>query len=258
MANLVACDLLIRMVITPRRWLFSAVCVATLVSCGGGQGDVTAGSPSTAAASAESDGAAACEATIALDPPRTVDGSNRIEVSWHGQGFNSFSVLVQRAVGQAFEPVDAVIAGQSAQVSRGPAYRVDFPTARVRVRGCIAANQCVDSNVQPLLDALLAGVIELPPPNAGIDNMGSTVVLSGDGNTLAVEGVAVGVVVNGMSAGVATDHLHLFDRDAQGRWLLRQVLRPSACTGFVAGSTSLDGAGTTLAVSHLPLEGCPP
>jgi hypothetical protein len=123
--------------------------------------------------------------SIALNPPATVGQSNRIGLTWQAQGGQtSFTVFVQRAAGEAFEAVDAVVAGQSAQFSRGAAYRLDFPTARVRVRGCIDANQCVDSNEQPLVDALLGGLTQLSADPFGKSFSG--VVLSADGNTLAV------------------------------------------------------------------------
>src|SRR5262245_22759893 len=183
MVNEVTQGLFVRTIAGCRRLMLGTACVATLVSCGGGQGDGAAGSSSPVPATGTDSTAAAvtdsaCDATITLAAPRNLGASNRIELSWQAQGVTSFSVLVRRAAGQAFEPVDAVVAGESAQFSRGAAYRLDFPTARVRVRGCNGAKQCVDSNEQPLLDALLGTVIELPPPNAGVDNVGSTVVLS--------------------------------------------------------------------------------
>ena len=122
---------------------------------------------------------------ITLNPPATVGQSNRIGLTWQAQGgLTSFTVFVQRAAGAAFEAVDAVVAGQSAQFSRGAAYRLDFPTARVRVRGCMDANQCVDSNEQPLVDALLGGLAQLSAEPFGNHFLG--VALSADGNTLAV------------------------------------------------------------------------
>ena len=70
-------------------------------------------------------------------------------------------MLVQRSLALAFEAVDATVGSNWAQFARGAVYRLDFPTARVLVRGCGDANQCVDSNEQSLLDVLLTGVAQV-------------------------------------------------------------------------------------------------
>jgi hypothetical protein len=164
MANLLTRDLFIQMVVTGRRLILCAACAATLVACGGGQSGPAAIEGSVSPAGADTtDGP-----SIALNPPGTVGPGNRIGLTWQASSnLTSYTVFVQRVADQAFEAVDAVVAGQSAQFSRGAAYRLDFPTARVRVRGCIDANQCVDSNEQPLLDALLGGLrAARPRPSA--------------------------------------------------------------------------------------------
>jgi len=246
MANRVTRDLFAQMIVPARRVILGAACAAMGVSCGGGRSDVATETADPLGATVAD---AACEGTIALGLPRTVGASNRIAVSWQTQGFTSFSVLVRPAQGGAFEPVDAVIAGQSAQFSRAAAWRLDFPTARVRVRGCNDAGQCVDSNEQPLLDALLGSVVKLPTPSAGgVDDFGSGLAVSGDGNTLAVAGAAAGTG--------GTAHLHLFERDAQGRWQRQQVLEPVCAQSFL-GAASLDGAGATLVASIVPTAACP-
>ena len=163
-----------------RRMLLSA-CTVALVSCGGGQSEPAAPLDGERTAGA----GVAVGPSIALNPPGTVGPSNRIGLTWQAQGgLTSFTVFVQRAADQAFEAVDAVIAGQSAQFSRGAAHRLDFPTARVRVRGCVDATQCVDSNEQPMVDALLGGFVKLSAEPFGGSFSG--VVLSADGNTVAV------------------------------------------------------------------------
>ena len=165
-----------------RRVLLSA-CTVALVSCGGEQSGPAAPVDSALAAGADS----AAGPSIALDPPGTVGLTPWISLTWQApSSLTSFTVFVQRGAGQAFEAVDAVVAGQYAQFLRGAAYRLDFPTARVRVRGCTDANQCVDSNEQPLLDALLAGLGQLTAQSFGGFFMGTA--LSADGGTLAVSG----------------------------------------------------------------------
>ena len=164
-------------IVRARRVLFSA-CTVALVSCGGGQSAPTAPVDSVGPTGADTtDGP-----SITLNPPTTVGESNRLEVTWQAQGdLTSFTVCVQRATGVGFETVDAIIGSNSAQFERGAAYRLDFPTARVRVRGCNDAGQCVESNEQPLLDPLLGGLAE----NTAQYGL-SQVALSADGNTLAV------------------------------------------------------------------------
>ena len=164
-----------------RRLLLSACAGVALVSCGGGQNTPAAPEGGVSPAGADAtDGP-----SIALNAPATVGKSSRIGLSWQAQGgLTSFTVFVQRAADQTFEAVDAVVSGQAAQFSRGAAYRWDFPTARVRVRGCSAEEQCVDSNEQPLVDVLLGGIAQLSADPFG-DRFGG-IALSGDGNTLVV------------------------------------------------------------------------
>jgi len=189
---------------------------------------------------------------IVLDPPEAIRGSNRLALQWSSAGDLVYSVLVAANGDADFVARANGINGRSARLERGPAWRLDFPTARVKVRGCDATGGCIDSNEQPLLDALLGSVVELPSPNAGgRDGFGSAVALSADGSVLAVAGAAAGAAVG------AADHLHLFERDAQGRWQARQVLAPATCARFVAGSASLDGVGATLAVTSVPASDCP-
>jgi hypothetical protein len=73
----------------------------------------------------------------------------------------TYSVLFATNGGADFVAQASGINGQSAQLERGAAWRLDFPSARAKVRGCDAHGNCIDSNEQPLLNALLGGVVKL-------------------------------------------------------------------------------------------------
>ena len=246
MANLLERNRFDRTVEAVRHWTICAVCAAALASCGGGQTDAPAQPASLSDATAIDAsfvGSNEC-GPITLRPPRAVNGTQRVALTWQGPAFKSVTVLVKPAADKAFEPVDALVMGNTAEFSRGPSHLLDFPTAQVRVRGCTDADGCVDSNDQPLLDALLDTVAYLPSPTpGGQDSFGSAVAVSADGNTLAVS---------------SYDRLHLFQRNAQGRWQDPQVLDAPACARFILGSAALDGAGATLAASSEPAPSCPP
>ena len=234
-------DLLIWFVAGARRILLS-VCTVALVSCGGGQSEPAAPVDDARAAGA----GVAGDPGITLNPPATVRQSNRIGLTWQAQGgLTSFTVFVQRVAGQTFEAVDAVVAGQSAQFSRGAAYRLDFPTARVRVRGCMDANQCVDSNEQPLVDVLLGGLAQLSAAPFG--NHFKGVALSADGNTLAVN--AHSPYINAQCQRVE-GAVVVYHRAADGQWTPEAELSQSApgTVGFSEVSFALSGDGNTIVV----------
>jgi hypothetical protein len=231
-------DLLAWFVAEARRILLGA-CTVALVSCGGGQGEAAAPADGVDAAGADTGGPG-----IALNLPTTVGQSNRIGLTWQGSSsLTSFTVLVRQAAGQAFQTMEAAIAGQSAQFSRGAAYRWDFPTARVRVRGCDTLNQCVDSNEQPLFDALLTGIshvtADVPPPLTDAK-------LSADGNTLAVASPQDHPpVIDPACGATVVGSVLVFHRNADGRWLQEAKLnRFSVPNSF--GAFALSGDGNTL------------
>lgn len=232
-------DRFIRFVLRTRRILVAAATVV-LVSCGGGQGEPVA------PVNGVGTGVDAEGPRIALNLPGSAEPGNRIGLTWQApSSLTSFTVFVQRNAGQAFEAVNAQISGTSAQFSRGAAYRWDFPTARVRVRGCDPADQCVDSNEQPLLDALLGGLVKLSAESFG--NIFSGAVLSADGNTLVVN--ARNPYINAQCQRVPGAFL-VYQRTAQGRWTLEAELTQSApgTALFDAMPYALSGDGNTLVV----------
>jgi len=187
--------------------------------------------------------------SIALDPPGTVAQSNRIGLTWHASSsLTSFTVFVQRAADQAFETVDAVVAGQSAKFARGPSYRVDFPSALVRVRCCVGTTQCVDSNEQPLLDALLGGIVPLSSESFG--NTFTSVALSADGNTLAANASKSFSEVSNAQCEAVNAAVIVYQRATDGRWALEAVLdySPPAAVPFAPATFALSGDGNTVVV----------
>jgi hypothetical protein len=228
--------------------VLASVGVVALVSCGGGQNDPAA----TAAPmdGVELAGAGDAEGPrIALDAPSAVAPSNRIGLTWRApSSLTSFTVFVRRADGEAFEAIDATVAGASAQFARGAAHRWDFPTARVRVRGCGLADRCVDSNEQPLLDALLGGLVQLSAASFG--GVFSGVVLSADGNTLAVN--ASQTYTNGQGQNVP-GAIVVYQRAADGRWTQQAELTQAApgTALFDSMPFALSGDGNTIVVGNV-------
>jgi len=214
-------------------------CAAAVVSCGGGRSGT--GAPLDSIGSVGADTAEG--RSIALNAPARVGESNQIEVTWQAQGdLTSFTVFVQRATGLGFEAVDATVGSNSAQFARGPAYRLDFPSARVMVRGCDTSNQCVDSNVQSLLDVLLTGVAQVAPTLQPLRVFGHSIALSADGNTLA----AASNENDPNQPGQGT--IRIFQRGKDGRWALEARLeRFSIATSF-GSPLALSGDGQTLVV----------
>jgi hypothetical protein len=218
---------------------FLVACTTALVACGGSRSGSDATLSGVGSAGAGTDDAP----SVTLDLPVTVGESNRIEVRWRAQGdLASFTVFVQRAEGIGFEAVDATVGSNSAQFSRGAAYRLDFPTARVLVRGCDSSNRCVDSNAQPLLDVLLDGVAQVAPALQPFRAFGFSVSLSADGNTLA----AASNENDPNQPGDGT--VRIFQRGDDGRWIQECLLeRFSVQTNF-GPALALSGDGQTLVV----------
>jgi|GEM_PF-2766928 len=226
-------------VVGVRRGLLS-VCTVALVSCGGGKGGSAALVDGIGAAAADS----VSDSSIALNPPGTVGESNRIGLTWQASGaFTSFTVFVQRAEGLGFEPIDATVGSNSAQFARGAAYRLDFPTARVLVRGCSDSNQCVDSNAQPLLDVLLAGVARVAPALQPLRVFGFSISLSADGNTLAA---ASNEDDEPNQPGSGT--IRIFQRGDDGRWIQEARLERFSTQANFGPPLALSGDGQTLVV----------
>ena len=197
-----------------------------LAACGGGGSD---GSPPETASGGH-DGAAPI--SIELEAPRVVEGTNRIALSWRAQGSpTSFTVFVQRVAGEAFVAVDDAVIGQdAAQFARGAAWRYDWPTARVRVRGCASPTRCAESNSHPLLEVFEAGVLALrPEPEPAASGMYSDFGLDHDGSRLWL----------------STQPISLFGRSSDGRWTQDA---PDMAPARDGNRSALSGDGRTLAI----------
>ena len=100
--------------------------------------------------------------SVVLSAPEAVTGSNRIALRWTaGATSLRYSVLLRPSAGMAYRMVADDLAGTSTVIARGAAWALDFPSALVKLRSCTAGGQCVDSNEQPLLSALMGGIVAL-------------------------------------------------------------------------------------------------
>src|SRR5262245_21496347 len=238
-------------------WIGALAFAAMLAACGGSDAPTTTIPPM----SASPIGADAAQ-SITLAEPTNVFGTNRIALSWsaHGSAL-TFSVLLKRSERDEFDVVAQGIDTQSTEIRRGAAWRYDFPTARVKVRGCTPGNDCFDSNEQPLLSALLGGVIALDPSPDSLTNsaFGSRLALDGIGDTLAVTDV--------LDARPGTPPLldqfgsfYIFQRDAAGLWQRELYqLGPNAATLFGNRVTlARDGNLLAVAAQNASPAGAPP
>lgn len=205
---------------------FATAFALLLAACGGGGSD---GSPPESPSGGH-DGAVPIN--IELDAPRVVEGTNRIALSWRAQGSpTSFTVFVQRVVGEAFVAVDdAVIGHDAAEFARGAAWRYDWPTARVRVRGCASPTRCAESNSHSLLEVFEAGVQALrPEPEPAASGLYSDFGLDHDGSRLWL----------------STEPISLFSRSSDGRWTQDD---PDTAPARDGNRSALSGDGRTLAI----------
>jgi hypothetical protein len=182
-----------------------------LSACGGG-GPETMSVPKAAAVPASGTQA---DATLVLAAPAAVEGSHHIALAWTASAeFTSFSVWLAASGSGEFAPIATDLPGsrRSAEVDRGAAWKLDFPGARIRVRGCDAEARCTDSNEQPLLETLMGSVLTVaglnePSPSGFSFKTQSKARLSTDGNTLAVQ------------RGNSRDRqLWVYHRGPDGRW----------------------------------------
>ena len=184
------------------------------------------------------DAAAGQGQRIALATPEAVEGTNRIALRWsaHGQA-QRYSVLLKRSANEDYGVLAEDLAGGSAVIVRGPAWQFDFPTARVKVRGCNRGGRCIDSNEQPLLGALMDGIVALrsgqPDPTWNVNDPNGTVNVAWDFFSLAVALDASG---NRLAA-TARERIFVFDRGGNGAWQRTAVTsRTSGGEGVVVSA----------------------
>ena len=160
--------------------------------------------------------------------------THRIALTWTSTAPLTYSVLVKPSDRDAYTSMATGIATPFTQFDRGAAWKLDFPTAMTKVRGCDSANHCADSNEQPLRDALLGSVVELQDPNVGF---AIRTAISADGSTLAVLG-----------GGIGMPKVDVFVRDAQGAWRRQSSVVGPTGVDFAA-AFALSGDGTSLAIT---------
>ncbi|HET9207149.1 MAG TPA: hypothetical protein VFO28_12985 [Burkholderiaceae bacterium] len=227
------------------------LCAAVLAACGGG------GAGDSAEAPVPDDGVNSNDADasmngfgIALDAPQAIDGTNRIRLTWrvNGQsGAFTHTVFVRRSAEAPFEAVDATVAGNAAEFARGAAWKIDFPTAQVRVQRCNPAQQCVDSNEQPLLDALLGGIVALQPTAVAQNAVfGNRTALSADGNTLVTAAPTDRVAGDPNFPGFGS--IWVFHRGEDGRWSQQARFDKFSISNNFGEPLALSGDGNTLVV----------
>jgi hypothetical protein len=223
-------------------------CATLLAACGGGPVDD----------GADTAGGAGLErhpghAAPVLQPPVAVGGpGHRVRLTWRG---TPPAARVSAWLGddmQDFHVIATGLRGGTTDVSLGPSWTMDWPSARLRLRACRDKGRCVDSNVQPLTDVLLAGLDKIEPleKDGRLSNFASHIALSGDGRTLAVTDPADRPPCATPSH-PGRQGISVFRRDAQGRWQREACLADPQLRANIGGPLALSGDGRTLAVRAL-------
>jgi hypothetical protein len=94
----------------------------------------------------------------------------------------TYGVFIKPSPTRDFHETIVGAPGQSESFPRGAAATYDFPTASVKVRGCNAAGNCVESAERSLQAALVRGVIPIDAAGAAPN---AQVALSGVGDRMA-------------------------------------------------------------------------
>jgi hypothetical protein len=232
-------------------WCSTLAFVAALAGCGGGSDGPAmndAGQAATntdAVATLEATAGAPAAPSVSLAAPTNVTGTKRIALNWSARGASVFTVLVKRSERDDFEPVATRSHTRSTVIERGTAWHYDFPTARIKVRGCTPSQHCADSNEQPLLNALLGSVVDIgPAAGVGASVFGHNVALDGAGDTLAVTDL--------FDFGA----FYVFQRNAEGAWQ-REFYQQGQPPVFYGERIALSRDGHTLVTSNshvVPLD----
>jgi hypothetical protein len=234
-----------------RGWCGTLALLAALAGCGGGSDGLAIDDAGQAAtntdpvATLETTAGAPAPPSVTLAEPTNVAGTKRIALTWTARGASVFTVLVKRSERDDFEAVATRANTRSTVIDRGTAWRYDFPTARVKVRGCTPSQHCADSNEQPLLNALLGSVVDIGPADGvGASVFGHNVALDGAGDTLAVTDL--------FDFGA----FYVFQRNAEGAWQ-REFYQQGQPPIFYGERITLSRDGNTLVTSNsrvVPLD----
>ena len=98
-----------------------------------------------------------------FDWPKVAGASVSVVIPRADPAMLSYTVLVKVNADRDFVGTLENASGQSAAMPRGSSWSWDFPTATVKVRGCNAAGECIESAARQLEATLVKGVIELAP-----------------------------------------------------------------------------------------------
>jgi hypothetical protein len=179
------------------RWVgMLCASVALLSGCGGGGGGEGSSMPATAPDDGTPQQGLGAVGTITLDVPRhdvpagVGNANGRIVLEWSSSDdAATFSAWLSPGQGKPFVEVAANVAGNRATFYPGPSWKLDFPTAQVRVRGCNASGDaCTDSNAQPLADVLVDARPNLIPsvdPNTSTVGGNRAYVINDAGTLIA-------------------------------------------------------------------------
>jgi hypothetical protein len=174
------------------RWVGMLCASAALLSgCGGGGGGAGGSMPATAPDDGTPQQGLDAVGTVTLDPAiAELPHSGRIRLDWSSSGDATvFTAWMSPGEGKPFVEVAANVTGTQATFDPGSSWKLDFPTAQVRVRGCNASGDvCTDSNAQPLADVLVEARPSLiPSVDPSTSDVGGTsrYVISDDGALIA-------------------------------------------------------------------------
>jgi hypothetical protein len=221
-----------------------------LGACGGGSiGDDEDGAEQRT--EVPDDGATtAADGDIVLQlPTGNSPGSGKVTLNWRNDGEATvFSVWLAPSDTQDFQEIAAGIAGNTATVDRGVAWKLDFPTARVRVRGCdVAGTNCSNSNEQPLAQALMTDVATVSDGATPAEGH-RLFQLSRDGRTLAAaRGTDFGMFGTSFE-NFDPAQIDVFRRRDEGAWERQATIH----TPDIRGATwamAFSGDGNTLAIN---------
>lgn len=229
-----------------RGWVAAGVLVLVAACGGGGPDDKPAnGTDSRKDEAASPDGVQVSQAFV-LEPPVAVPGTHRVRLRWSGSPAGGV-VSAWLADGmQGFQAIATRLPGQAAEVDLGAPWKLDWPSAQLRLRSCVGTAPCVDSNPQPLVDALMAGVARIDPPQQRLASVfSSRMALSADGDTLAVADPLDFASTLPRPPGTGSIQVY---RRTQGRWQREAYLTNFNVDGNFGDPMALSGDGRTLAV----------
>lgn len=220
-----------------------------LTACGGGGPDRKSmdGTEPSQKDEVNTSGNMQASQAFVLAPPVAVPGTHRVRLRWAGAPAGSGVSVWLADDMQRFRTIATRLAGQAAEVDLGAVWKLDWPSARLRLRACVGnPSACVDSNTRPLVDALAAGVAKVDPPQQRLASVfSSRVALSADGNTLAVADPLDFAPTQPRPPGTGSIQVY---RRTQGGWQREAYLANFDVDGNFGDPMALSGDGRTLMV----------